>query len=188
MELVFLALEMGEESAHTEEFTFAVENEIAVLFCEIDPRHVEGNSGGFGVALQVGEQRAILGLGPGLDGAFAQRLQFVGNDEVEIKVDGVAESLTFGASAVGVVEREEARLGLLVSDVAEFALEALGEAKVFCACIFVAGNFEDNFSGFTVGGLNRIDDTSAGVGRDREAVDQQEHGLCEIDVEQGLRG
>ena len=171
MELVFLALEMVEESAHAEEFAFAVENEIAVLFGEIDPRHVERNSGSFGVTLQVGKQRAVLGLGPGLDGAFAQGFQLVGNDEVEIEVDGVAESLALRASAVGIVEGEEARLGLFVTDAAEFALEALGEAKLSCVHALVAGNFEDDFSGFTVGGLNRVDDTRTGVGGDREAVD-----------------
>src|SRR6202030_4131967 len=79
MELVFLALEVVEESAHAEEFAFAVENEIAVLFGEIDPRHIERNSGSLGVTLQVGEQRTILGFGPRLDCAIAQRLQFVGN-------------------------------------------------------------------------------------------------------------
>ena len=37
MQLVFLALQMGEESAHAEKFSIAVQNEIAVLFVQVDP-------------------------------------------------------------------------------------------------------------------------------------------------------
>ena len=62
----------------------------------------------------------------GCDGAFVEGLRFVGDDEVGVEVDGVAEALAAGAGAEGVVEGEEARLGLAVGAVAGGALEGGG--------------------------------------------------------------
>jgi hypothetical protein len=74
---------------------------------------------------------AILGASPGIDRAFVQRLLLIGNDQVEIEVDGVAEALAALAGAIRVVEREQPGLGLAVDAVAEFAFKGLGEAQPF---------------------------------------------------------
>ena len=73
---------------------------------------------------------AVLGRGPGGDGACVEGLGAVGDDEVGVEVDGVAEALAAGAGAVGIVEGEEAGLGLAVGAVAGGALEGGGEAEV----------------------------------------------------------
>ena len=56
-------------------------------------------------------------------------LGFVGDDEVGVEVDGVAEALAAGAGAVGIVEGEEAGFGLAVGAVAGGALECGGESE-----------------------------------------------------------
>ena len=120
---------MRKESAHSQKFTLAIEHQIPVLLGEVDPCHVQRDPGCLRVSLQISEQRPVLRLGPRLDRAFGQRFQLVGNDKVEIEVDGIAESLAFRAGAVRIVEGEKPRLGLLVADIAVLALKALREAK-----------------------------------------------------------
>src|SRR5215467_7508832 len=51
VEFVFLAFEMGKETADTQEFAVTVQDEIAMLFVEVDPSHVERNSCDLGIAL-----------------------------------------------------------------------------------------------------------------------------------------
>ena len=53
MELVFLTLEMAEESAHAEEFAFAVEYQVAMLLRHIDPGHIERDACLLRISLQV---------------------------------------------------------------------------------------------------------------------------------------
>ena len=65
----------------------------------------------------------------GCDGAVGEGLRLVGDDEVGVEVDGVAEALAAWAGAVGIVEGEEARLGLAVGAMAGGALEGGGEAQ-----------------------------------------------------------
>ena len=89
-----------------------------------------GIAGGLGGADHLAVVRAVFGGGPGGDGALGERLRLVGDDEVGIEVDGVAEALAAWAGAVGIVEGEEARLGLAVGAVAGGALEGGGEAEV----------------------------------------------------------
>src|SRR5882724_10136561 len=117
MQLVFLALEVIEKSAYAEELAFALNHHTALLGVKISPSDVKRDARLLGEALQFGKQGSILGLGPGIDGAFVQRLRFVGNDQVEIEVDGVAKTLAARAGAVRVVERKQARFGLLVAQV-----------------------------------------------------------------------
>ena len=82
-----------------------------------------------GGLLQLSELGAILRAIPGVDCAVVEGLGFIGNDEVEIEVDGVAKALAARACAKGIVEGEEARLGLAVDAMAGFALEGGGEAQ-----------------------------------------------------------
>ena len=75
-----------------------------LLGIEFVPGHIERDSCLAGEAFEFGEQRAILRFRPGLDRAFVQSFIFVGDDEVEIEVDGVAEALAARASAIRIVE------------------------------------------------------------------------------------
>ncbi len=77
-----------------------------MLFFELGPGYVEGNSGEAGDAAHLCAQRLVLGLGPGLNCAFGQGLRGVRNDQVHIEVDGVAEALATRAGTVGIVEGE----------------------------------------------------------------------------------
>ena len=103
---------------------------------EVVPGDVGGDAGGLGGALHLAVVGAVFGGGPGGDGAFVEGLGFVGDDEVGVEVDGVAEALAARAGAVGIVEGEEARLGLAIGAVAGGALEGGGEAE-YAACCFV---------------------------------------------------
>ena len=67
-------------------------------------------------SLQLLPERAIARLGPGLDRALVDGFAAIGNHEIEIEIDGVAEALAARAGAVGIVERKQARLGLLVDE------------------------------------------------------------------------
>jgi hypothetical protein len=120
-------------------------------------------------------------------------LDLVGDDEVGVEVDGVAEALAARAGAVGIVEGEEARLGLAVGAVAGGALEGGGEAKRGLR----SRRFPDRAGGtvwnwtspdFAVAGLDGVDDAGADSGRDGEAVDEDEDGLGEVEFEEGLGG
>ena len=66
---------------------------------------------------------AILGPGPGIDRALVQRFLLVGDDQVEIEVDGVAEALAALAGAIGVIEGEQPGLGLAVDAMAKLAFK-----------------------------------------------------------------
>ena len=70
-----------------------------------------------------------LGVVQGAMAPCARVLRAVGDDEVGVEVDGVAEALAARAGAVGIVEGEEARLGLAVGAMAGGALEGGGEAE-----------------------------------------------------------
>src|SRR3977135_2893402 len=107
MQLVFFALKIAEESPHPQKFSLAVEHKIAVLVLQVSPGDIQRNAGLLGKALEIGEQGTILGLRPRFDRAVAQGLQLVGNHQVEIEINGVAESLAARARAIRIVEGKQ---------------------------------------------------------------------------------
>src|SRR5689334_4949150 len=121
---------MMEKTAHAGKFPLTFDDHPALLGIELRPRDIERDIDQLGKALQLGEERAIFGLGPGLDGALVQRFRFIRNDEIKIEVDGVAKTLAARTRAVRIVERKQARLRFFVAQVALFALEALGKSKL----------------------------------------------------------
>ena len=128
VDLVFLALEPAEEPAHAlEVVAVAVHHERDFFRRQVAPRHVEAEALGLGGALQLGEMRAVVRLGPRLDRALVDRLLLIGHHQVLIELDDVAEAVAGRAGAERVVEREQARLRILVGNAAGPALEALGE-------------------------------------------------------------
>ena len=104
MQLVLLALQILKEATDAAESAVAIDNQLLLVGVESMPGNVQRNFGLAREALEFGEQRPVLGLSPGLDRAFIQSLAFVGDDQVEIDVDGVAESLATRAGAIRIVE------------------------------------------------------------------------------------
>src|SRR5262249_38422045 len=138
---------MIEESADAREFAVAIDDDLLLIGIQVTPGYVEGNFRLLGVALEFREQRAVLRLGPGLNGPFVQGLRLVGNDKVEIEIDGISETLAAWACAVRIVEREKAWLRFLVAKAVALALKALGVAEMvplFFA--FLRRSFENYFS------------------------------------------
>jgi len=128
--------------------------------------------------------------GPGGDGALGEGAGAVGDDEVGIEVDGVAEALAARAGAERIIEREEAGLRFLVERAVIFAFEALVESE---ALRRIAGRVGDKFqhglaASFAITDLDGIHETRAGFGIHREPVHEDVDGLREIHVEKRFRG
>ena len=180
----------GEEAADAGEGAVAVFDEALLRGGEVVPGDVGGDACGFGGALHLAVVGAVLGGGPGGDGAFVEGLGLVGDDEVGVEVDGVAEALAAGAGAEGIVEGEEARLGLAVGAVAGGALEGGGEAELrwLSSSWLARDGVELNFAGLAVAGLDGVDEAGADLGAEGEAVDEDEDGLGEVEFEERLGG
>ncbi len=82
-----------------------------------------------GLLAQVGVPGTVFGAVPGIDCALGEAERLVGNDEVEVEVDCVAEALAARTCAEWIVEAEEARLGFCSGTMAVFALVGTGEAQ-----------------------------------------------------------
>ncbi len=99
VDLVFFGFDFVEEVAD------AVADGGLFFGGEIAEGNVPAHLGARGFA-EVRSEPLVLRFGPGLDGALLERQGGVGNDQVEVVVDGVAETLAARASAHGVVEAE----------------------------------------------------------------------------------
>src|SRR5207249_11152822 len=124
----FLAFEPAEESFHAfPARAVAVDDEPLLVVGEVRPRHVEADASARR-ALEVDELRAVVRLAPGLDRVLLDRFRRIGDDQIHVQLDDVAESVTDRARAERVVEREEARLRDLVLEIALATFEAFGKA------------------------------------------------------------
>ncbi len=94
--------------------------------------------------------------------------------QVHVVVDGVAEALAARARAHGIVEAEQARLGRRQFDAAVLARELLVEAQRHRRRILRRGLLEDHFAGFAITDFDGVDDALVQVGRDDEAIHQNE--------------
>ena len=101
----------------------------------------------FGESLELGCQCAVSGLCPGLDGALLKALILVRDYAVQIKINGVAETLALWTRSERVVEGKEARLGLLVRELALAAFKFFAESKAI--------PFLQLFMNFPVGGQSQ---------------------------------
>src|SRR5208337_128908 len=131
MEFVLLALEQVEKTLYAVEIVFGVafEDQTALLGGELAPRDVCGNAAATRPRARLLGKNAVTRLGPRLNRAIIERFAGIGDDEVEIEIDGVAKALAARACAIGIVEREETRLGLLIKRTVILALEALIEGE-----------------------------------------------------------
>ena len=186
VQLVLLFLQMLEEAAHSEPLSVAFQNELPLLFFEVRPGHVQRNSRQARNPAHLRAQRPVLGLGPRLHCAFGQRFGRVGNHQVHVEVDGVAKALAARAGAIGIVEGEQTRFGMLEPEIATLAFEAVGKAQLLR---FALGRsrFKNHFSGLAVSALHRIHNAGAGLRIHHNAIEQNEHGPVEINPQQRFR-
>ncbi len=184
--LVGLAFEVAEEAPDAVPLLVPValpvrvafEHPVLLLGGELRPGRVARDGGVAGVLDQVS-----LALGPGgrlqrLDGAAAQRLLAIGDDQAPVHADDAAEAPAGGASARGRVEREHARRGRAVAAVAFGAVQAAGEAPEFGLGFVKAQRvdgdvtvaaLEGHFQGLHHAGAVEV--SARGVGAHAEAVD-----------------
>src|SRR5205085_10634617 len=102
--------EKVEEALDAVEAVSALDDGALLLARQLTVRHVRGNPRRARELQQVPLRPLVLRLGERLDGAARQAQLRVGDDEVEVEADGVAEPLAGRASAERVVEAEQARL------------------------------------------------------------------------------
>ena len=132
---------------------------------------------------------AVLGPSPGIDRALVQRLLFVGNDQVDIEINGVAEALAALAGAVRIIEREQPGLWFAVDAMAEFAFKCLGKTQPPRLGLFIPRNrLVNNLSRLAEPDLRGIDDPGPVLRGNHQAIDQRIERLAEVQVEQRLGG
>src|SRR5262245_24398531 len=123
-----------------------------------------------GELLQLGPPPFELWLGKRLDGALFQRQLAVRYHQVHVQPDGVAEALARRACAERVIETEQARLGLRITEPAILTLELLRKREQLRV---VAGGLNVGFPmAFAETNFERIYKAAARIGADREPVDQ----------------
>src|ERR1700722_4658452 len=108
MQLVFFSFEQAEKTLHAIVFFFpiAIDDRIALGRGQLAKGNFNRNSFGAGEAAHVERGRAVAWFRPGMDCAVGEGFAFVGNDAIDIEIDGVAKTLTAGASSVRTVERK----------------------------------------------------------------------------------
>src|SRR6202035_5565727 len=93
------------------------------------------------------EQSPVTRFAPGFDGTFVERLAGIGDDQIEVEIDGVAKALATRARAIGIVERKKTRLRFLIKHAVVFTFEALVESEALGAISAGIGDeFEDGFA------------------------------------------
>ncbi len=129
VQLVFLSFEPGEKAIDARKVgvRIALNNEVSLLGGELAERNIERNAASASESLQILPKGTITRLRPGLNNAFVDGLAAVGNHQIDIEIDRIAEALATGAGAVGIVKRKQARLGLLIREAALLAFETIAE-------------------------------------------------------------
>ena len=170
--LVLLPFEPGEEAADPGVLAaVALDDDAALGVGQILPGRVEVDAQASGLALERGQLRAVVRLGPWLDGAAADRLGGVGHHQVEVQLDDVAEPVARRAGAKRVVEREQARLRRLVGDLAPAAFEPLGELVPDGRALARQLHREGRPPALPIGRLDRIGEAGPRVAVHLDAID-----------------
>src|SRR6266481_798761 len=191
MQLVFFSLQPVEETFDPFVVILGVafENQAALFGSELPPRHVRRNSAGTRPFSCVLEKHAVARFRPGLDGAVVERLARVRDDQIQIKIDGISESLAARTRPVWIIEGEKARLWLLVESAVVLAFEAFVEGEPLGGIPRgVRDEFENGFAlPFAVTDFDRVNKTRARLRTDGKTVDKDVDGFGEIDIEQSFR-
>ena len=174
MQLVLLALQPGEETLDAFVFVFgiALENQTALFGRELTPRHVRGDSTATRPFFGFLEQCAVAWFRPWFDGPVVEGLAGIGDDEIQIEIDGISETLAARARSVRIVKGEKAGLRLLVKRAVILAFEALVEDEAFGGISGgVRHEFEDGLAlPFAVTDFDGVDETRARFRTDGEAI------------------
>ena len=102
----------------------------AFAFVQLIHRNVEADLA-LVLLAEIHQVAGVLRLGPRIDRAVLQGQRPVRNHQIQVVVDGVAETLAALAGSVGIVEAEQAGLRLEEFLAAAFASELLVEAQGF---------------------------------------------------------
>ena len=192
MDLVLLPFEPAEEALDAFPLrAVPFDDKMLLLVGELRPGNVEADAFP-GHALQFGELRPIVRFAPGFDRVLLDRLRRIGDDEIHVELDDVAEAVAHRARTERIVEREEPRLRDFVLEIARTALEFFREpdhALVASAFRRRAQRFggqvrrklprrrgihidrESRPTPFRVGGLDRIGQPRPHVRIDLHAID-----------------
>src|ERR1700733_15573789 len=108
MQLVFFSFQHAEKSLHAIVFFFsiAIDDRVALGRGKLAKGNFKRNSFGASKAAHVQRKLTVTGFRPGMDRAVGKGLAFVGDDAIDIEIDGVAETLTARASSVRAIERK----------------------------------------------------------------------------------
>src|SRR5688572_16361887 len=177
VQLVLLGLEVIEEIAD------CVDREFQVLRIQFADGLIQRNARRFRGFFEIVEVDPIPGLRLWLDRALVERERAVGQQQVEIEIDRVAEPLTAGTCAKRIIEGEQPRLRILIADTARLALKGFAETvplstrnlQQYLSTALAKANFDG------------IDEALTDIGRHLETIHKHERGLLEIDVEQRFR-
>ncbi len=143
---VFFAFQPLKKSVHSHVagFCVALEHLILLRGAQISEGNVHGDLIGAREFSQFHKHGAVARLVLWLNRAFVERFAAIGNYQIDIEIDRVSKSLAARASAIGIVEREQPRFGLLVDRAAGLALEAFVENHSFGCRV---RNFRNKFEG-----------------------------------------
>src|ERR1035437_4799426 len=187
VQLVLLALHLREEAEDAGKTALAAQHDFAGRLGQVAPGHVERNVQLGGLLAQVAEPGPVLGPVPGVDGAVVEAEPLVGDHQAQVEVQRVAETLAARTSAEGIVEAEQARLGLAAGAMAALALIRSRKAVARAGGGLVARNlFEDHLAGLAVGDLRGVDDAGAVVRTHDNPVQKNKRWKREVEVEERL--
>ena len=116
---------------------FAVDDEPPVFFVQLRERAVKRDAPAFAELLELPQLPARRPRRPRLDDPFGNGLGRVRDHQVEVDVDGAAETMAGFASPQRAVEREEVGLRLGVGEVARGTVQAVAEAFPAPAAVHV---------------------------------------------------
>ena len=187
MELVLFGVELGKEAADAGEGSLAVLDELLLILGQVVPGLIERDVCGACEALQLAVHGPVLARGPGCDGVAVEGLRLVRDDEVRIKVDGVAETLAARAGAKGIVKGKEARLRFTVRTMTGGAFEGRREAVSRALLGLLPWESQElDLTGLAIAGLDRVNETRADLRRKRQTINEYEDRSIEVEFEKAF--
>src|ERR1700676_4632493 len=95
VQLVFLSFEPGEKPIDASKVVvrIALDNEVSLLGGELPKRNIDRNAVSASESFQILPKRTITRLRPGLNDTFVDGHAAVGNHQIDIEIDRVAEAL-----------------------------------------------------------------------------------------------
>ena len=196
VELVLLALHLRKKSpTRPRSLPLPRRTVSRAALAHLPPRHIERHAQRRRLLLQLGKPASVFRPVPGIDGAVIQAQPLIRNHQIQIEIDGVPESLASRASAEGIVEAEQPRLGLAPRAMAVARTRTPRETSAVCAPrparrLLSAPPrhlLENHFASLAISDLRRIHNTRAVFGVDNDPIHQHKHRQREINLQQRLR-